>query len=78
MWDNFGQRLYDNIILNGRWKLYLEGLGTTLIVTLGAAILGIIIGSLVAICKVYAKDNKSSSFWISFATFTLPCFAARL
>lgn len=58
MWDNFGQQLYDNIILNGRWKLYLEGLGTTLIVTLGAAILGIIIGSLVAICKVYAKDNK--------------------
>ncbi|MGI6151248.1 MAG: amino acid ABC transporter permease [Christensenellales bacterium] len=58
MWSNFGQQLYDNIILNERWKLYLEGLGTTIIVTLGAAILGIIIGSLVAICKVYAKDNK--------------------
>ncbi len=58
MWNNFGQQLYDNIILNDRWKLYLEGLGTTLVITLGAAILGIIIGSLVAICKVYAKDNK--------------------
>lgn len=58
MWDNFGQQLYDNIILNDRWKLYLEGLGTTIIVTIGAALIGIIIGSLVAICKVYAQDNK--------------------
>lgn len=58
MWNNFGQQLYDNIILNDRWKLYLDGLGTTILVTLGAAVIGVIIGSLVAICKVYAKDNK--------------------
>ena len=58
MWDNFGQQLYDNIILNDRWKLYLEGLGDTLLITLGAALIGIVLGSLVAICKVYAAENK--------------------
>ena len=58
MWDNFGQQLYDNIILNDRWKLYLEGLGHTLLITLGAALIGIVLGSLVAICKVYAAENK--------------------
>ena len=58
MWENFGQQLYDNIILNDRWKLYLDGLGTTLILTLGALILGALIGSIVGIIKVYAKDNK--------------------
>lgn len=58
MWDNFGQQLYNNIILNDRWMLYVKGLGNTILITIGAAILGIIIGSLVAICKVYAKENR--------------------
>jgi len=58
MWDNFGQQLYDNIIAGNRWKLYLDGLGNTLLITLGAALLGILIGSLVAICKVYARNNR--------------------
>ncbi len=59
MWDNFGQQLYNNIIANDRWLLYVEGLGNTLLITLGAAILGIILGALVAICKVYAQHNKA-------------------
>lgn len=58
MWDNFGQQLYDNIILNDRWLLYVEGLGTTMLITIGALILGAIIGAIVAIIKVYAKDNR--------------------
>jgi len=58
MWDNFGQQLFANIIQNDRWKLYLQGLGVTLEVTLGAAVLGIILGALVAITKVYAAHNR--------------------
>jgi len=52
MFHNFGQQLYDNIIANDRWLMYLEGTGKTLLMTIGAAILGIILGCLVAICKV--------------------------
>ncbi|HWR24284.1 MAG TPA: amino acid ABC transporter permease [Feifaniaceae bacterium] len=59
MWDNFGQQLYNNIIANNRWMLYVEGLGNTLLITLGAAVLGILLGALVAICKVYALHNKA-------------------
>ncbi len=58
MWDNFGQQLYDNIIAQDRWLEYLEGLGNTILMTIIAAMIGVILGSLVAICKVYAKDNK--------------------
>lgn len=58
MWDNFGQQLYDNIILNERWKLYLSGLGNTLLLTLGAALIGVVLGSLVAIGKVYLAKKK--------------------
>lgn len=59
MWDNFGQQLYDNIIANDRWLMYLDGLKVTIIMTICAAIIGIVIGSLVAICKVNAKDSRN-------------------
>jgi len=49
MFDNFLEQLYDNIIAQTRWQMYLEGLGATLIMTFGAAIIGIILGCLVAI-----------------------------
>lgn len=58
MWDNFGQQLYDNIIKEGRLGLYWDGLKNTLYLTLGAAVIGIILGSLVAIAKVYLKNKK--------------------
>ncbi|MEA5058798.1 MAG: amino acid ABC transporter permease [Candidatus Pelethousia sp.] len=58
MWDNFAQQLYDNIIRNERWIMYLDGLKNTLLLTLGAAAIGIVLGSLVAICKVYLKNEK--------------------
>lgn len=57
MWHNFGQQLFANIIQNNRWLLYLQGLGVTMEVTLGAAALGIILGAVVAICKIFARDN---------------------
>ncbi len=59
MWNNFGKQLYDNIIANDRWLMYLEGLGNTVIMTLCAAVIGIIIGMLVAICKVNAKESRN-------------------
>ncbi len=61
MWDNFGQQLYDNIIKEGRLGLYWDGLKNTLYLTLGAAVIGIILGSLVAIAKVYLKNKKKPS-----------------
>ncbi|MDL2258652.1 amino acid ABC transporter permease [Eubacteriales bacterium OttesenSCG-928-K08] len=58
MFENFGQQLYDNIILLDRYLIYLDGLKNTLLLTFGAAIIGTIIGTLVAICKIYAKQKK--------------------
>ncbi len=55
---DFGQQLYRNIIANDRWMLYLQGFRNTLIITLGAAVIGILLGAMVAICKVYARQNR--------------------
>ena len=61
MFNNFGKQLYDNILLNGRYWLYLDGLKMTMLITLGALLLGVVLGSLVAVVKVYARDIRSLS-----------------
>ena len=59
MFNNFGQQLYNNFILNERYILYLNGLGRSLYITLGALLLGVLLGTLVAIVKVYSRDYKA-------------------
>lgn len=73
MFNNFGKQLYDNIILNDRYLLYFEGLGRTMYITLGALLLGILLGSLVAVVKVYSKDYKALKpvAWVADAYVTL-------
>ncbi len=59
MFNNFGKQLYDNIIAGDRYMLYFRGLGRSMYITLGALLLGVILGCLVAIVKVYSKDYKA-------------------
>lgn len=59
----FWESLVQSVVENDRWKMYLEGMGNTLLMTFGAAIVGILIGSLVAICKIYSKQNKKLKFF---------------
>ena len=59
MFNNFGKQLYDNVIANSRYMLYINGLGRSLYITLGALLLGVLLGCLVAIVKVYSKDYKA-------------------
>ncbi len=56
--QQLGQDLYDNIIANSRYLLYLEGFRNTIIMALGGVVLGTIIGIIIAVIKVYAIDTK--------------------
>ncbi len=58
MFQKLGQALYANLIANGAPGVYAKGLLNTLILAGGATLIGIILGALVAIVKVYAVDNK--------------------
>ena len=51
--------LHDTFIVGQRYNLRIAGLGKTLIITFGALILGVLIGSVVAIIKVFARTNKA-------------------
>lgn len=59
MFNNFGKQLYDNVIAGDRYMLYFRGLGRSLYITLGALLLGVLLGCIVAIVKVYSKDYKA-------------------
>lgn len=46
-----------------RWKLYLDGLGVTLKIAFLAAILGLAIGTIVALMKLSTRRNGKKSIW---------------
>ncbi|MCL2253365.1 MAG: amino acid ABC transporter permease [Lachnospiraceae bacterium] len=50
-------------ITGDRWKLYLNGLGVTLQVSFFAAVLGLLIGSTLALMKLSAGKNGRRSIW---------------
>lgn len=54
-------------ITQDRWKLYLEGYGVTLQVAFFAAIIGILIGTLVALMKLSRKHNGKKTFFARIA-----------
>ena len=50
--------LYNTFIVAERYKTIIDGLGKTIIITIGALAIGVVIGTIVAIIKVFADRNK--------------------
>ena len=46
-----------------RWKLYLKGLGVTIEIAFFAAVLGLLIGTLVALMRLSVKRNGKKTLW---------------
>ena len=56
-WQDVFLKFYQAFILKDRWLQYIEGVGTTLLVTAIALALGIVLGSVVALVRV-AHDQQ--------------------
>ena len=54
-------------VSGGRWKLYISGLGTTLEIAFFAAILGLIIGTIVALMKLSTNRKGKKTIWARIA-----------
>ena len=52
--------LYNKFIVDERYKTLIDGFEKTIIITVGALIIGVIIGTIVAVIKVFADHNKKS------------------
>ena len=50
-WQEFYVYFYQAFIENDRWTQYLEGVGTTLLITAGALAIGLVLGVLVAVVR---------------------------
>ena len=63
---NWFEKLHQTFIEGERYKWLIDGLKNTLIITLGALVIGVIIGSLIAITKYFCDGNKKLRFfsWI--------------
>lgn len=57
LWEQFNMDIYRSFVQGGRWKLYLEGLGNTLLVSILALCLGVVLGLLVATIRT-AHDQR--------------------
>ena len=56
-------KLQKTFIEGDRYLWLLDGLKNTLIITLGALLIGVIIGSVIAIVKYFCEDNKKLRFF---------------
>ena len=65
---SFGQdfffKFYQAFLLKDRWMQYINGVGTTLLVTALALALGVVLGSVVALVRVtHAADHEHGHFF---------------
>ncbi len=51
-------KLYKTFIVDDNYMMLIKGFGNTLLITICALLIGIVIGSVIAIAKYYAEDNK--------------------
>ena len=59
---NWFEKLHETFIVDNRYMWMVEGLGNTLVITFGALLIGVIIGTLVAVAKYYCEGNKKLRF----------------
>ena len=55
---NWFDKLQETFLEDDRYMWLVEGLGNTLLITLGALFIGVIIGGIIAIAKYFAEGNK--------------------
>ena len=49
-------KLYETFIASGGWRYMVEGLGNTILITLGALVIGVLIGTVISIVKYFSED----------------------
>ena len=58
------EQLKDTFLTDDRYMWMVEGLGNTLLITVGALIIGVVIGAMIAIAKYFSEGNKNLR-WLS-------------
>ena len=65
--DSVGKKFVMAFVEGDRWKLYIKGLGVTLEIALFAAIIGLLIGTVVALMRLSTKRDGKKTIWARIA-----------
>ena len=69
--NNWLDTLYNTFIVSNRYMTIVEGFGKTMQITFGALLIGIVIGTIVAIVKVFCEGNKKLRL-LAFSALSFP------
>lgn len=61
--DRWLDTLYNTFVVSDRYMILIQGFEKTIVITLGALLIGVVIGTIVAIIKVFAAQNKKMKFF---------------
>ena len=53
------EKLYETFIASGGYRYILEGFKNTIVITMGALVIGVLIGAAIAITKYFADESKA-------------------
>ena len=65
--ESVGKKFVMAFVEGDRWKLYIKGLGVTLEIALFAAIIGLLIGTVVALMRLSTKRDGKKTRWARIA-----------
>ena len=65
--ESVGKKFVMAFVEGDRWKLYIKGLGVTLEIALFAAIIGLLIGTVVALMRLSTKRDGMKTIWARIA-----------
>ena len=65
--ESVGKKFVMAFVEGDRWKLYIKGLGVTLEIALFAAIIGLLIGTVVALRRLSTKRDGKKTIWARIA-----------
>ena len=71
-WESLWRRLSRALFEQDRWKMYLEGLGNTLIIAFIATLIGTTIGVIFAMIKSAKADKNDVNVVCKNSIFSLP------
>ena len=60
--QDWSQQLYETFVEDSRYMWLVDGLKNTLTITLGALVIGVILGGLIAVIKYFSEDRKGLRF----------------
>ena len=57
-WQELWAPFYESFIEKDRWLIYVDGLWRTIVIALGACLIGLILGSLIALVQIAPRNNR--------------------